>query len=241
MWQAAAGIESTGGGAAAGRSTVPQAESSSRLVTQRRMDGIEGLWKQLAAANLTSLLHTESLAQELLPLLASSPSLGLPPSLKTALFPTPSSSSFTPRSGCNDAFSVFAFLAFLLALLQLMQDMARRRRKRGAEEGAGELVCQERGREAAIAAHTMFQGRQNIFPNYFLRQAFSMQWTTVWRSVQPGRSARQEERQAREAKWEVSLPGMYSLPSSLLRFSRFEKIQNCVCCSGCQVTRLQNG
>merc|ERR1712203_1342741 len=123
-------------------------------VTQRRMDGIEGLWKQLAAANLTSLLHTESLAQELLPLLASSPALGLPPSLKTALFP--SSSSFTPRSGCNDAFSVFAFLAFLLALLQLMQDMARRRRKRGAEEGdGGKLVCQERGRQAAIAAHTM--------------------------------------------------------------------------------------
>merc|ERR1719391_1515821 len=118
------------------------------------MDGIEGLWKQLAAANLTSLLQTESLAQELLPLLASSPALGLPPSLKAALFPTPSSSS-TPRSGCNDAFSVFAFLAFLLALLQLMQDMARRRRKRGAEEWDGvdrEVACQERGRQAAIAA-----------------------------------------------------------------------------------------
>ena len=119
------------------------------------MDGKEGLWKQLASANLTSLLHTESLAQELLPLLASSTaSLSLPPSLKTVLFP---SSSFTPRSGCNDAFSVFAFLAFLLALLQLMQDMARRRRKRGAEV-AEELVCEERGRQAAIAAHTMFQG-----------------------------------------------------------------------------------
>ena len=130
-------------------------------MTQRRMDGIEGLWKQLAATNLTSVFQTEALAQELLPLLASSPALGLPPSIKTALFP-PSSSSFTPRSGCNDAFSVFAFLAFLLALLQLMQDMARRRRKRGAEEGDGgvdgELVCQERGRQAAIAAHTMFQG-----------------------------------------------------------------------------------
>ena len=134
-------------------------------MTQRRMDGTEGMWKQLAASNLTSLLHTERLAQELLTQLASSPDLGLPPSLKTALFPAPSSSSFSPRSGCNDAFSVFAFLAFLLALLQLMQDMARRRRKRGAEEvddGAGqELVCQERGRQAAIAAHTMFQGRQN--------------------------------------------------------------------------------
>ena len=143
---------------------TPQAESS-RLVTQRRMDGIEGLWKQLAAANLTSLLQTESLAQELLPLLASSPALGLPPSLKTALFPTPSSSS-TPRSGCNDAFSVFAFLAFLLALLQLMQDMARRRRKRGAEERDGvdeEVACQERGRQAAIAAHTMFQGRHKLY------------------------------------------------------------------------------
>ena len=131
-------------------------------MTQRRMDGIEGLWKQLAATNLTSVFQTEALAQELLPLLASSPALGLPPSIKTALFPAPSSSSFTPRSGCNDAFSVFAFLAFLLALLQLMQDMARRRRKRGAEEGDGgvdgELVCQERGRQAAIAAHTMFQG-----------------------------------------------------------------------------------
>ena len=131
-------------------------------MTQRRMDGIEGLWKQLAATNLTSVIQTEALAQELLPLLASSPALGLPPSIKTALFP-PSSSSFTPRSGCNDAFSVFAFLAFLLALLQLMQDMARRRRKRGAEEGDDggvdeELVCQERGRQAAIAAHTMFQG-----------------------------------------------------------------------------------
>ena len=93
--------------------------------------------------------------------------LGLPPSLKTALFPAPSSSSFSPRSGCNDAFSVFAFLAFLLALLQLMQDMARRRRKRGAEEVddgvAEELVCQERGKQAAIAAHTMFQGRQKHF------------------------------------------------------------------------------
>ena len=128
-------------------------------MTQRRMDGIEGLWKQLAATNLTSVFQTEALAQELLPLLASSPALGLPPSIKTALFP-PSSSSFTPRSGCNDAFSVFAFLAFLLALLQLMQDMARRRRKRGAEDDGvdGELVCQERGRQAAIAAHTMFQG-----------------------------------------------------------------------------------
>ena len=120
------------------------------------MDGIGGLWKQLAATNLTSVIQTEALAQELLPLLASSPALGLPPSIKTALFPAPSS-SFTPRSGCNDAFSVFAFLAFLLALLQLMQDMARRRRKRGAEEGDGG-VCQERGRQAAIAAHTMFQG-----------------------------------------------------------------------------------
>ena len=134
-------------------------------MTQSRMDGIEGMWKQLASANLTSLLHTERLAQELLTQLASSPDLGLPPSLKTALFPAPSSSSFSPRSGCNDAFSVFAFLAFLLALLQLMQDMARRRRKRGAEDvddgGVGqELVCQERGRQAAIAAHTMFQGRQ---------------------------------------------------------------------------------
>ena len=154
LWQAAGcGIKSR----AAGRSTVPQAESR-LLVTQRRMDGIEGLWKQLAATNLTSVIQTEALAQELLPLLASSPALGLPPSIKTALFPAPFSSSFTPRSGCNDAFSVFAFLAFLLALLQLMQDMARRRRKRGAEEVDGELVCQERGRQAAIAAHTMFQG-----------------------------------------------------------------------------------
>ena len=151
----------------AGRSTVPPAQAgrSRRLVIQSRMDGIEGLWKQLAAANLTSLLHTERFAQELLTQLASSPDLGLPPNLKSALFPAPSSSSFSPRSGCNDAFSVFAFLAFLLALLQLMQDMARRRRKRGAEEvndgGVGqELVCQERGRQAAIAAHTMFQGRQ---------------------------------------------------------------------------------
>jgi len=169
------------------------------------MDGTEGLWKQLASANLTSLLHTESLAQELLPLLASSStSISLPPSLKTVLFP---SSSFTPRSGCNDAFSVFAFLAFLLALLQLMQDMARRRRKRGAEVSE-ELVCQERGREAAIAAHTMFQGRQKYFLQncYNSFQASSMQWTTVWRSVQPGRSVRQEERPGKEVKWEVSLP-----------------------------------
>ena len=179
-------------------------------MTQRRMDGIEELWKQLAAANLTSLLQTESLAQELLPLLASSPALGLPPSLKTALFPNPPS-SFTPRSGCNDAFSVFAFLAFLLALLQLMQDMARRRRKRGVEDGGGvaeEVVCQERGRQAAIAAHTMFQGRQKIlFQNCSLSQASSMQWTTVWRIVQLGRSARREERLGKGGKWEVWLPG----------------------------------
>ena len=221
MWQAAAGIESTGGGGAAGRSTVPQAESSSRLVTQRRMDGIEGLWKQLAAANLTSLLHTESLAQELLPLLASSPSLGLPPSLKTALFPTPSSSSFTPRSGCNDAFSVFAFLAFLLALLQLMQDMARRRRKRGAEEGAGELVCQERGREAAIAAHTMFQGRQNIFQNCFFESGFlnamdnSVEECSAWSICEAGREA-SERGQVGGVVARYVLPPF--LPSAILSF-----------------------
>ena len=120
---------------------------------------MEDLWNQLSAANLSSILKNATIAQELLPLLASSSSaIGLPPSLQTALFPSSSSSSSTPRSGCNDAFSVFAFLAFLLALLQLMQDMARRRRKRGAEEVDGELVCQERGRQAAIAAHTMFQG-----------------------------------------------------------------------------------
>ena len=131
------------------------------------MDGVEDLWNQLSAANLFSILKNATIAQELLPLLASSSSaIGLPPSLQTALFPSSSSSS-TPRSGCNDAFSVFAFLAFLLALLQLMQDMARKRKRRGAGDGdyhgAEEdeeetVVCQERGRQAAIAAHTMFQG-----------------------------------------------------------------------------------
>ena len=158
------------------------------------MDGKEGLWKQLASANLTSLLHTESLAQELLPLLASSTaSLSLPPSLKTVLFP---SSSFTPRSGCNDAFSVFAFLAFLLALLQLMQDMARRRRKRGAEV-AEELVCEERGRQAAIAAHTMFQGRQKMFSSKLLQfdSGFlnamdnSVEECSAWSICEAGREA----------------------------------------------------
>ena len=131
------------------------------------MEGVEDLWNQLSAANLTSILKNATIAQELLPLLASSSSaIGLPPSLQTALFPSSSSSSSTPRSGCNDAFSVFAFLAFLLALLQLMQDMARKRKRRGAgdEEHRGledeeeTVVCQERGRQAAIAAHTMFQG-----------------------------------------------------------------------------------
>ena len=126
------------------------------------MEGVEDLWSQLSAANLTSILKNATIAQELLPLLASSSSaIGLPPSLQTALFPSSSSSS-TPRSGCNDAFSVFAFLAFLLALLQLMQDMARKRKRRGAGDGLEDeeetVVCQERGRQAAIAAHTMFQG-----------------------------------------------------------------------------------
>ena len=128
------------------------------------MEGVENLWNQLSAANLTSILKNATIAQELLPLLASSFSaLGLPPSLQTALFPSYSS---TPRSGCNDAFSVFAFLAFLLALLQLVQDMARKRKRRGAGDGdyhglddeEETVVCQERGRQAAIAAHTMFQG-----------------------------------------------------------------------------------
>ena len=131
------------------------------------MDGVEDLWNQLSAANLTSILKNATIAQELLPLLASSSSaIGLPPSLQTALFPSSSSSSSTPRSGCNDAFSVFAFLAFLLALLQLMQDMAKKRKRRGAGDGEHHglqdeeetVVCQERGRQAAIAAHTMFQG-----------------------------------------------------------------------------------
>ena len=121
------------------------------------------MWSQLSASNLTSILKNATIAQELLPLLASSSSaIGLPPSLQTALFPSSSSSSSTPRSGCNDAFSVFAFLAFLLALLQLMQDMARKRKRRGAGDGLEDeeetVVCQERGRQAAIAAHTMFQG-----------------------------------------------------------------------------------
>merc|ERR1719328_320701 len=111
------------------------------------MDGREGLWEQLGSANPTSLLHTESLAQELLPLLASSPdTLSLPPSLQTALFSSSSSSS-TPRSGCNDAFSVFAFLAFLLALLQLMQDMAKKRKRRGA--GGGDYHGLEEEEETA--------------------------------------------------------------------------------------------
>ena len=132
------------------------------------MEGVEDLWSQLSAANLTSILKNATIAQELLPLLASSSSaIGLPPSLQTALFPSSSSSSSsTPRSGCNDAFSVFAFLAFLLALLQLVQDMARKRKRRGAGDGEHHglgdeeetVVCQERGRQAAIAAHTMFQG-----------------------------------------------------------------------------------
>ena len=130
------------------------------------MEGVEDLWSQLSAANLTSILKNATISQELLPLLASgSSAIGLPPSLQTALFPSSSSSS-TPRSGCNDAFSVFAFLAFLLALLQLMQDMARKRKRRGAGDGEHHgledeqetVVCQERGRQAAIAAHTMFQG-----------------------------------------------------------------------------------
>ena len=121
------------------------------------------MWSQLSAANLTSILKNATIAQELLPLLASSSSaIGLPPSLQTALFPSSSSSPSTPRSGCNDAFSVFAFLAFLLALLQLMQDMAKKRKRRGAGDGLEDeeetVVCQERGRQAAIAAHTMFQG-----------------------------------------------------------------------------------
>ena len=127
------------------------------------------MWSQLSAANLTSILKNATISQELLPLLASSSSsaIGLPPSLQTALFSSSSSSSSTPRSGCNDAFSVFAFLAFLLALLQLMQDMARKRKRRGAGDGEHHgleedeqesTVCQERGRQAAIAAHTMFQG-----------------------------------------------------------------------------------
>ena len=132
------------------------------------MEGVEDLWSQLSAANLTSILKNATISQELLPLLASSSSaIGLPPSLQTALFPSSSSSSSTPRSGCNDAFSVFAFLAFLLALLQLMQDMAKKRKRRGAGDGEHHglehdeeetVVCQERGRQAAIAAHTMFQG-----------------------------------------------------------------------------------
>ena len=137
-----------------------------------RMEGVEDLWNQLSAANLTSILKNATIAQELLPLLASSSSaIGLPPSLQTALFPSSSSSS-TPRSGCNDAFSVFAFLAFLLALLQLVQDMARRRKRRGAGDGdyhglddeEDTVVCQERGRQAAIAAHTMFQGLWIFLP-----------------------------------------------------------------------------
>ena len=128
---------------------------------------MEDLWSQLSAANLTSILKNATISQELLPLLASSSSaIRLPPSLQTALFPSSSSSSSTPRSGCNDAFSVFAFLAFLLALLQLVQDMARKRKRRGAGDGGYHgledeeetVVCQERGRQAAIAAHTMFQG-----------------------------------------------------------------------------------
>merc|ERR1712024_433260 len=62
-----------------------------------------------------------------------------------------------------------------------MQDMARRRRKRGAEI-AEELVCEERGRQAAIAAHTMFQGFLNAMDN-------SVEECSAWSICEAGREA----------------------------------------------------
>ena len=48
--------------------------------------------------------------------------INLPTSLKNVIFQADNPTPGSPRSGCNDAFSVFAFFSFLLALIQLIQN-----------------------------------------------------------------------------------------------------------------------
>ena len=88
--------------------------------------------------------------------------LSLPPSLKNVIFQVKDETSGTPRSGCNDAFSVFAFLSFLLALITLMQNAGNGRKKRSA--GCRDQVehkTNHKVREGMLAAYIMFQGFLN--------------------------------------------------------------------------------
>ena len=117
----------------------------------------KGTLSLLSETWFSSLLANKTI-EEVLQLFVSSQKY-LPATLKNVVFPVDDDVSGTPRSGCNDAFSVFAFLAFLLALLQLIQDEGRRKKR--SED------CQEvdqydnRMREGMLAAHIMFQGFLN--------------------------------------------------------------------------------
>ena len=112
----------------------------------------------LSKTGISALLANKTI-EEVLQLFVKSQKY-LPATLKNVVFQVDEEVSGTPRSGCNDAFSVFAFLAFLLALLQLIQDNGGGRKKR-SEECHHMAQPEKRVREGMLAAHIMFQGFLN--------------------------------------------------------------------------------